>query len=84
MMDVCTLQKVSKETIRILVWVLSFMTFGNAMAEYEITLERLGVYRPEEHIELSYTHCVLTLQMLRLLLFPFNSATRKATLIMRM
>jgi hypothetical protein len=38
------------ETIRILVWVLSFMSFGYATGEFEVTSERLGVYRPEEHI----------------------------------
>lgn len=27
------------------------MTFGYATAEFEVTSERLGVYRPEEHIE---------------------------------
>jgi len=38
------------ETIRILVWVLSFMSFGYATGEFEVTADRLGVYRPEEHI----------------------------------
>lgn len=50
-MDVGTLQKLPSETIRILVWVLSFMSFGYATGEFEVTAERLGVYRPEEHIE---------------------------------
>ena len=50
-LDVGTLQKVQADTIRILVWVLSFMAFGYATGEYEVTPERLGVYRPEEHIE---------------------------------
>jgi hypothetical protein len=45
------LAKVQAETIRILVWVLSFMSFGYATAEFEVTAERLGVYRPEEHID---------------------------------
>lgn len=39
------------ETIRVLVWVLSFMSFGYATGEFEVTAERLGVYRPEEHID---------------------------------
>jgi len=39
------------ETIRILVWVLSFMSFGYATGEFEVTADRLGVYRPEEHID---------------------------------
>jgi hypothetical protein len=38
------------ETIRILVWVLSFMSFGYATGEFEVTSDRLGCYRPEEHI----------------------------------
>ena len=38
------------ETIRVLVWVLSFMSFGYATGEFEVTAERLGCYRPEEHI----------------------------------
>lgn len=46
-----TLTKVQADTIRILVWVLSFMAFGYATGEFEVTSERLGVYRPEEHIE---------------------------------
>ncbi|KAJ4367573.1 hypothetical protein N0V83_007157 [Neocucurbitaria cava] len=49
--DVGTLAKVQSETIRLLVWVLSFMSFGYATGEFEVTAERLGVYRPEEHID---------------------------------
>lgn len=30
---------------------LSFLSFGYATAEFEVTEERLGVYRPEEHID---------------------------------
>lgn len=33
------------------VWVLSFMSFGYATEEFEVTEERLGCYRPEEHID---------------------------------
>ena len=33
------------------VWVLSFLSFGYATEEFEVTEERLGVYRPEEHID---------------------------------
>lgn len=51
-MDVGTLKSLPADTIRVLVWILSFMTFGLATAEFEVTGERLGVYRPEEHIEL--------------------------------
>jgi Heterokaryon incompatibility protein Het-C len=50
-MDTGTLAKAQPETIRILVWVLSFLSFGYATAEFEVTAERLGVYRPEEHID---------------------------------
>lgn len=39
------------ETIRVLVWILSFMSFGYATGEFEVTAERLGTYRPEEHID---------------------------------
>ncbi|KAH7414133.1 heterokaryon incompatibility protein Het-C-domain-containing protein [Phaeosphaeria sp. MPI-PUGE-AT-0046c] len=49
--DTATLAKVQSETIRVLVWVLSFMSFGYATGEFEVTAERLGVYRPEEHID---------------------------------
>ncbi|CAE7010047.1 het-c domain protein [Pyrenophora teres f. teres] len=49
--DVGTLAKVQGETIRVLVWVLSFMSFGYATGEFEVTAERLGCYRPEEHID---------------------------------
>lgn len=50
-MDTGALKKAQPETIRILVWLLSFLAFGYATAEFEVTSERLGVYRPEEHIE---------------------------------
>ena len=30
---------------------LSFMAFGYATEEFEVTADRLGVYRPEEHID---------------------------------
>lgn len=33
------------------VWVLSFLSFGYATEEFEVTEDRLGVYRPEEHID---------------------------------
>ncbi|KAK4617981.1 hypothetical protein CLAFUW4_12517 [Fulvia fulva] len=49
--DVGTLKGVPADTIRVLVWVLSFMSFGYATAEFEVTADRLGVYRPEEHID---------------------------------
>ncbi|KAH7321211.1 heterokaryon incompatibility Het-C [Stachybotrys elegans] len=49
--DVGSLKGVNAGTIRVLVWVLSFMAFGYATEEFEVTEERLGVYRPEEHID---------------------------------
>jgi hypothetical protein len=57
-MDVGTLKNLQADTIRILVWVMAFMSFGYATEEYEVTGDRLGVYRPEEHIEfvLSFDH----------------------------
>jgi hypothetical protein len=67
-MDTGALKKAQPETIRILVWLLSFLGFGYATAEFEVTSERLGVYRPEEHIEyvlsraLSYVSANLNLQ----------------------
>ncbi len=30
---------------------MSFLSFGYATEEFEVTEERLGVYRPEEHID---------------------------------
>ncbi|THC92517.1 hypothetical protein EYZ11_008028 [Aspergillus tanneri] len=50
-MDVGTLKSLPADTIRVLVWILSFMTFGYATSEFEVTSDRLGVYRPEEHID---------------------------------
>ncbi|KAI8634330.1 heterokaryon incompatibility Het-C [Xylariaceae sp. FL1651] len=49
--DVGSLKGVNAETIRTLVWVLSFLANGYATEEFEVTAERLGVYRPEEHID---------------------------------
>ncbi|KAK7977966.1 hypothetical protein PG988_005456 [Apiospora saccharicola] len=49
--DVGSLKGVNAETIRVLVWILSFLANGYATEEFEVTSERLGVYRPEEHID---------------------------------
>ncbi|KAK8094102.1 heterokaryon incompatibility protein Het-C [Apiospora hydei] len=49
--DVGSLKGVNAETIRVLVWILSFLANGYATEEFEVTAERLGVYRPEEHID---------------------------------
>ena len=50
-MDVGTLKGIQSGTIRILVWVLSFLAFGYATGEFEVTEDRLNVYRPEEHMD---------------------------------
>ncbi|GAB7366832.1 hypothetical protein MBLNU230_g1003t1 [Neophaeotheca triangularis] len=49
--DVGTVKYVSSEAIRILLWVLGFMSFGYGTGEFEVTGKRLGCYRPEEHID---------------------------------
>jgi len=49
-LDVGTLKSVNKDTIGILVWVLRPLSFGYATGEFDVTKERLVVYRPEEHI----------------------------------
>ncbi|SMR58674.1 unnamed protein product [Zymoseptoria tritici ST99CH_1E4] len=49
--DVGTLKGVPADTIRVLVWILAFMSFGYATEEFEVSAQRLGVYRPEEHID---------------------------------
>lgn len=49
--DVGTVKYVSAEAIRILLWVVGFMTFGYGTKEFEVTAERLGCYRPEDHID---------------------------------
>lgn len=49
--DVGTLKYVSTEAIRILIWVLGFLSFGYGTNEFEVTTERLGCYEPTEHID---------------------------------
>ncbi|KAL9040693.1 MAG: hypothetical protein Q9214_004382, partial [Letrouitia sp. 1 TL-2023] len=49
--DVGTVKYVSAEAIRIILWVLGFMSFGYGTKEFEVTTQRLGCYRPEEHID---------------------------------
>ena len=49
--DVGTVKYVSAEAIRIILWVLGFMSFGYGTKEFEVTFDRLGCYRPEEHID---------------------------------
>ncbi|KAI9876581.1 MAG: hypothetical protein M1830_006181 [Pleopsidium flavum] len=49
--DVGTVKYVSAEAIRIILWVLGFLSFGYGTKEFEVTTDRLGCYRPEEHID---------------------------------
>lgn len=49
--DVGTLKYVSAEAIRVLIWVLGFLSFGYGTKEFEVTTERLGCYEPTEHID---------------------------------
>ncbi|KAK6516934.1 hypothetical protein TWF506_006814 [Arthrobotrys conoides] len=49
--DVGTVKSVSAEAIRLLLSVLGFMTFGYGSREFEVTADRLGCYRPEDHID---------------------------------
>lgn len=49
--DVGTVKNVSAEAIRVVLWILGFMSFGYGTKEFEVTTERLGCYRPEEHID---------------------------------
>ncbi|KAK4128125.1 Het-C-domain-containing protein [Parathielavia appendiculata] len=49
--DVGTVKSVSAEAIRLLLSVLGFLTFGYGSREFEVTTDRLGCYRPEDHID---------------------------------
>ncbi|KAI2641108.1 NIMA-interacting protein tinc [Xylaria nigripes] len=49
--DVATVKSVSAEAIRLLLCVLGFMSFGFGSKEFEVTADRLGCYRPEDHID---------------------------------
>ncbi|TQV96274.1 NIMA-interacting protein TinC [Cordyceps javanica] len=49
--DVGTVKAVSAEAIRLLLCVLGFMTFGYGSGEFEVTADRVGCYRPEDHID---------------------------------
>ncbi|KAF2668029.1 heterokaryon incompatibility Het-C [Microthyrium microscopicum] len=49
--DVGSLKGVQKDAIRIIVWVLAFMSFGYATEEFEVTEDRLGTYQAHEHID---------------------------------
>ena len=49
--DVGTVKSVSAEGIRLLLCILGFLSFGYGSGEFEVTAERLGCYRPEDHID---------------------------------
>lgn len=49
--DVGTVKMVSADAIRILLWIFGFLSFGYGTKEFEVTRDRLGCYRPEEHID---------------------------------
>lgn len=49
--DVGTVKAVSAEAIRLLLCILGFLTFGYGSREFEVTADRLGCYRPEDHID---------------------------------
>ena len=50
-LDAKAITLVPEPILRALVGVLSFVQFGYATREFEVTDERLGKYRPEEHID---------------------------------
>lgn len=50
--DLGTLTKgINPELIRIVLWIMAFGEFGYGTNEFEVTSEKLGVYRAEEHID---------------------------------
>lgn len=44
------MKTVSSEAIRLVLSILAFLSFGYGSKEFEVTAERLGCYRPEEHV----------------------------------
>ncbi|KAI0254644.1 heterokaryon incompatibility protein Het-C-domain-containing protein [Lactifluus subvellereus] len=50
-MDISTLKKLPLQTIINLCMALGFLAHGYATNEFEVTVERLGVYLPAEHID---------------------------------
>lgn len=49
--DVAGLTTVPEEILVFLVQVIAYMHFGYCTDEFEVTKERIGVYRPEEHMD---------------------------------
>ena len=50
-LDRSSLSVVPRPVLRALVAVFAFVQFGYATREFEVTDERLGFYRPEEHVD---------------------------------
>lgn len=48
------MKSVSAEAIRLVLSILAFLTFGYGSKEFEVTADRLGCYRPEEHVSRSH------------------------------
>lgn len=68
--DVGTVKMVSAEAIRILLWVLGFLSFGYGTKEFEVTRDRLGCYLPEEHIDNPKVSLVCSLSIMVHILTP--------------
>ena len=51
LLDRSSLSLVPRPLLRALVAVFAFVQFGYATREFEVTDERLGFYRPEEHVD---------------------------------
>ncbi|ODA84177.1 hypothetical protein RJ55_02695 [Drechmeria coniospora] len=49
--DVSTLKSVPIDATGLLISIVGFFTFGYGTGDFEVTASRLGVYRPEEHID---------------------------------
>lgn len=50
-LDVAGLKMMSAQQLTTIVAVLGFTSFGYATREFEVTEDRLGCYRAEEHID---------------------------------
>lgn len=53
-----TLKKVPEPLLRAVVSILGFVQFGDATGEFDITAERLGVYRHKEHTGKHSCNCL--------------------------
>lgn len=50
-LDVGALSKADRSNILTVIMIMGFVSLGYATQEFEITQERIGVYRPEEHVD---------------------------------